>query len=114
MFSPNESLALDCGLLAFICFSLILTRQTFHCAEQRGCWNQRSESPGATGAAELTFLPALTLSYKQHLPKINKNLQGYMNLRLRREILIKQLNCQLEVTLKLSLPKRKHNGAFSR
>lgn len=55
---------------------------------------------------------ALTLSYNQHFPEINKSLQGSMNLRLRRETLIKQLNCQSEVTLKVSLFERKHNGAI--
>lgn len=49
VFSPDESLALDCGLLAFISFLLVLTRQTFHFAEQRGCRNQRLETPGPLG-----------------------------------------------------------------
>lgn len=30
--------------------------------------------PGASGATEITALPALTLSYSQHFPEINKNL----------------------------------------
>lgn len=52
---------------------------------------QKSEvgDSGATGAAELTSLPALTGNYKQPVPEINKRLQGYVNLRLRRETLMK-------------------------
>lgn len=96
-------------LLAFICFLLILTRQTFHCAERRECW---ISEVGASGACWTDFSLALTLSYNQHFPEINKSLQGYMNLRLRRETLIKQLNCQSEVTLKVSLFERKHNGVI--
>lgn len=53
---------LDCGLLSFICSSLILSRQTFHCTEYRGCWNQRLRLLGKAGVAELTSLPAPTLS----------------------------------------------------
>lgn len=67
---------------------------------------------GSVGAAERTSLPALTLSYNQHFSEINKSLQSYMNLRHRRETLIKQLNCHLEVTLILHLRERKHNGAI--
>lgn len=63
------------------------------------------------GAAELTS-PAHTLSYRQHFSEIDKTLQSCVNLRLGRETLIKQLNCQAEVTLIRSLRERQHNGAI--
>lgn len=66
---------------------------------------------GPTGATELTS-PALPLSYHQHFSEIDKSLQGYMDLRLGRETLIKQLHCQSEVTLILRLHERQHNGAI--
>lgn len=90
------------------CFYLFLTNS--HKADiplcwARGCWNQRSESPGAPWCCWVDFSPTLPLSCKQRFPEINKSLWGYMNLRLSRETLIKQLNYQSEVTLKLSLPE---------
>lgn len=66
---------------------------------------------GATGAAQGTSLPALR-ELQQHFPEHGKTLQGDASLRLWTETLIKQLNCQSQVTLKVSRPERKHNGAM--
>lgn len=108
MFSPNE----DWIWAASACFYLFLTDS--HKADIPLCWAKRmlNSEVGASGACWTDFSLTLTLSYNQHFPEIDKSLQGYMNLRLRRETLIKQLNCQSEVTLKVSLFERKHNGAI--
>lgn len=60
---------------------------------------QKSEVGVSGGPRELGSA-ALTLSYSQHFPEIDKNLEGYMNVRLRRKTLIKQVNCLPEITLK--------------
>lgn len=50
MFFPQTRGWIWTVVCLFISSLLILPRQTFHCAEQRGCRNQRSESLGARGS----------------------------------------------------------------